>query len=86
MKPGNLSNAADRGEGTEELAMGIRCHALRMTAYANASHVGTCLSASDILAVLYGSVLNIDPENPDLEERDRFVLSKGHAAAALYFQ
>jgi len=84
MKPDNLSDAADTSDGTVELAMSIRCHALRMTTHAKASHIGTCLSASDILAVLYGSVLNIDPAHPDLEERDRFVLSKGHAAAALY--
>lgn len=55
-----------------------------MVASANTSHIGSCLSMADILAVVYTSVLNIDPERPNDPERDRFVLSKGHAAAILY--
>ena len=55
-----------------------------MTAYANTSHIGTCLSMADILAVLYGGVMNVDSEDPDFADRDLFVLSKGHGAAALY--
>jgi transketolase len=51
---------------------------------ANASHIGSCLSMADLLAVLYGSVLRIDPANPTALDRDRFLLSKGHAAAAVY--
>lgn len=51
---------------------------------ARASHVGTCLSIADILAVLYTGVLRIDPAHPDAPDRDRFVLSKGHGGAALY--
>ena len=51
---------------------------------ASASHVGSCLSIADILAVLYGGVLRVDAGRPNWPERDRFVLSKGHAAAALY--
>lgn len=47
-------------------------------------HVGGPLSMADMLAVLYFDVLNIDPERPNWEERDRFVLSKGHSAIALY--
>lgn len=62
----------------------IRTHVVSMTHRARASHVGTGLSAADILAVLYGDVLRIDPGFPDWPDRDRFVLSKGHAAAALY--
>jgi transketolase len=50
----------------------------------NASHIGGCLSIADLLAVLYGSVLRVDPERPDWPDRDRFVQSKGHAAAILY--
>lgn len=49
-----------------------------------ASHVGSCLSIADILAVLYAGVLRRDPADPEWSERDRFILSKGHAAAALY--
>jgi transketolase len=55
-----------------------------MTHRANASHIGSCLSAADVLAVLYGDVLRVDPQKPDWPGRDRFLLSKGHAAAALY--
>jgi transketolase len=67
-----------------ELAQSIRVHALRMTSHANASHIGSGFSMADILAVLYGRVLKVDPQNPDWKERDRFVLSKGHGAATLY--
>jgi transketolase len=51
---------------------------------AKASHIGSCLSAADILAVLYAKILRVDPGRPDWPERDRFIFSKGHAAAALY--
>lgn len=47
-------------------------------------HFGGCYSAADILSVLYFYVLNVDPGNPQWEDRDRFILSKGHAAAVLY--
>ena len=49
-----------------------------------ASHIGSALSCVDILTVLYFKILAIDPKNPWLENRDRFILSKGHAVAALY--
>jgi transketolase len=71
-------------ERVPELAARIRAHALRMVHAARASHIGTCLSMADILAVLYGAVLRVDPARPDWEDRDRFILSKGHGAAALY--
>jgi len=66
------------------LAARIRHHSLTMTNTAKSSHIGSCLSMVDLLAVLYGSILRLDPEQPDWPERDRFILSKGHAAAALY--
>ena len=62
----------------------IRASTLNMVHKANASHIGSCLSIADILAVLYGQILNIDPDNPKLPERDRLILSKGHSAAILY--
>lgn len=68
----------------EELARRIRGHAVLMTNRANASHVGGALSMADVLAVLYGEVLHVDPERPDWPDRDRFILSKGHGCAALY--
>jgi transketolase len=69
---------------TIALAKRLRAHALRMTHRARASHIGSCLSIADILAVLYGAVLEIDPVRPRWSERDRLVVSKGHAAAILY--
>ena len=51
---------------------------------AGLGHIGGEFSALDILTVLYHAVLRIDPQRPDWPERDRFILSKGHAAAALY--
>ena len=68
----------------EPLARDIRCHALTMVHRARASHIGSCLSAADILAHLYGYWLRVSPENPSARDRDYFFLSKGHAAAALY--
>ncbi len=47
-------------------------------------HIGGCLSICDVLAVLYFHSMNIDPQNPLMENRDRFVLSKGHGGPALY--
>ncbi len=51
---------------------------------AKSSHIGTNYSATELLAVLYGKVLHLDPDTPDWPERDRFILSKGHGCAALY--
>lgn len=69
---------------TEKLAKRIRQHVLRMTSLGKSSHVGSAFSMTDIIAVLYGAVLNVDPARPDRGDRDRFVLSKGHAGAAVY--
>lgn len=68
----------------KDLAVKIRAHSLRMTHKANASHVGTCLSMADILAVLYSGILRVDSARLDWPDRDRFILSKGHGCAALY--
>jgi len=51
---------------------------------AGTSHIGSCLSCADILAVLYGEVMKYRPQEPDWNDRDRFILSKGHAGSALY--
>src|SRR3954468_23068585 len=67
-----------------EFARRIRAHALHMVHAAKASHIGGCLSMADLLAVLYTRVLRIDPVNPGDPERDRFILSKGHATAIVY--
>jgi transketolase len=55
-----------------------------MTSVGGSSHIGSIFSCADILAVLYGGVLNVDPAAPKDPGRDRFVLSKGHAGAGLY--
>lgn len=69
---------------TRELARRLRRHVVRMCSLGNSSHVGSCLSMADIVAVLYGDVLNVDPAVPDWQGRDRFILSKGHAGACIY--
>ena len=69
---------------TRILAKKIRIGALKMVHRAKASHIGSALSITDILAVLYGQVMNFDSENQDWSSRDRFILSKGHACVAVY--
>lgn len=69
---------------TEELAKRIRIHALRMTSRGGSSHIAAVLSMTDIVAVLYGSELNVNPDDPKMPGRDRFILSKGHAGAGVY--
>lgn len=74
-------------DATQELvafAQAIRFDVLRMAHRAKSSHIGSCFSIADILAVLYGRILNVDPMRPYKNDRDRFILSKGHACAALY--
>ena len=66
------------------LAKKGREHVLRMTNRAKSSHVGTNFSMMELLVVLYGSIMRIDPARPDWPDRDRFILSKGHGCAALY--
>ena len=65
-------------------AQAIRRHILTMITEAKSGHPGGSLSATDILAVLYFAEMKVDAERPDDPERDRFVLSKGHAAPVLY--
>lgn len=69
---------------SEQLAWKIRRHGVEMTHLSGGSHLGAILSVADVMAVLYTDVLNVDPQNPDDENRDRFILSKGHAGAAVY--
>lgn len=69
---------------TIKLAKKIRIHALKMTSSGKSSHIAASLSIADILAVLYGDFLTIDSANPRKFDRDRFILSKGHAGAAVY--
>lgn len=69
---------------TKFLALRIRKDTLRMVNRAKTSHIGSMFSVADIVAVLYGRILTKQPDNPTYPKRDRFVLSKGHAGAAVY--
>jgi len=62
----------------------IKKSVISMTHRSKSSHVGSCLSACDILYTLYFKILNVDPNDPQKNDRDKFILSKGHASAALY--
>jgi transketolase len=68
----------------EQIARELRGTVIELTHQAKPAHLASALSCIDILAVLYWSVLKIDPAQPLAEDRDRFILSKGHAALALY--
>jgi transketolase len=68
----------------ERIALRIRRAIIEMTHAAKSGHPGGSLSSVEILTALYFAIMRIDPERPDWEDRDRFVLSKGHASPALY--
>lgn len=68
----------------DEVARQLRIDSLEMIYRRGAGHPGGCLSAAEIVAALFFSKLRIDPHNPTWPERDRFILSKGHASALLY--
>ena len=68
----------------QKTANEIRKHIVSSLHAAKCGHPGGSLSAADIIAYLYYSEMNVDPANPDKMDRDRFVLSKGHVAPALY--
>ena len=70
--------------GTEALAGRLRRHVVQMCSTGGSSHVGSGLSAADIVALLYGEILRVDPADPRWPDRDRFILSKGHAGACIY--
>ena len=66
------------------LAWLIRRNGLEMTHLSRGSHIGSVLSVAEIIAVLYSSVLHVDPKEPTMPDRDRLILSKGHAGSAVY--
>lgn len=69
---------------SEQLAWKIRRHGIEMTHLSGGSHIGAILSVADIIAVLYADVMHYDPKKPEWDDRDRFILSKGHAGASIY--
>ncbi len=71
-------------EKSLDLAYKIRLHSLEMTSRGGTSHIGSIFSMADIVAVLYADVLHYDPKDPKMPQRDRMVLSKGHAGAGIY--
>lgn len=75
---------ARRATDTVALARRIRVHALHMTSRGGSAHIASVLSMADVLAVLYGGVLRVNPAAPRWPGRDRFILSKGHAGAGVY--
>jgi transketolase len=68
----------------EKTAKEIRKEILKMHFLSQESHIGSALSCVDILTVLYSGILSVNPQEPYAQNRDRFILSKGHATAALY--
>lgn len=69
---------------TKKFAQNVRHHAVSMANRGGSSHIGSVLSITDILAVLYHDVMNFDSNDPQWDKRDRFILSKGHAGAGVY--
>ena len=67
-----------------QISKEIRRKVVKMVYCSKTAHLGSSLSIADILNVLYFKIMSIDPKNPTAEDRDRFLLSKGHAAAVLY--
>ncbi len=74
----------DRGEPLADLANELRAMVVEMLCRTRAGHPGGSLSAAEIMAALFFSVMRIDPSRPEWDERDRFILSKGHAAPVYY--
>jgi len=73
-----------RDASLAEVANELRCMVIETLCHAQAGHPGGSLSAAEILAALFFSVMRVDPRRPEWEERDRFILSKGHAAPVYY--
>ncbi|WP_439579726.1 transketolase [Elioraea sp.] len=78
------SDRAPDETALRSIAARLRGRVIEMSHAAQAAHLASALSCCDILAAAYWHALRIDPERPDDPQRDRFILSKGHAAAALY--
>lgn len=85
MPNGEEDNVKERNyQELQNVARKVRMNALRAIHQANSGHPGGSFSVTDILVALYFDEMNIDPKNPKMENRDKLVLSKGHAVPALY--
>jgi transketolase len=71
-------------DGLAQMATEVRRSVVTMVDRASLGHIGGDLSVTDILVTLFGAVLDVDPTDPSRDDRDRFILSKGHCAGALY--
>src|SRR5687768_2403346 len=76
--------APDSVSGIRNVATQLRIDSVRSTSEAGSGHPTSCLSAADIVAVLFFGEMRYDPKEPRNPDNDRFVLSKGHAAPVLY--
>lgn len=83
-EPATMKSNAPDAAMLKGVAARLRGKVVEMSHAAGAAHLASCLSCCDVLAAAYWHVLKLDPANPTMAERDRFILSKGHAAAALY--
>lgn len=79
-----MQKAIEDIDELKRVALEVRKHVVKMTTAAGSGHPGGSMSATDILVCLYFNVMKHDPGKPDWPNRDRFVLSKGHAAPGLY--
>lgn len=75
---------AEKKKELQKLALKIRIGEVEEFKALGFGHIGGSLSITDALAVLYGAVMNVDPKNPQMEDRDKLVCSKGHAGPAVY--
>lgn len=83
MKPA-LKQAENNADALKRIAAELRGEIIRYSHAAKIPHLASCLSCIDMLTVLYFAVLKLDEKNPQWQDRDRFILSKGHAAPALF--
>ena len=81
MRESNMTKSATE---LEALARELRARIVAFSSRTGTPHLGSCLSCLDILTALYFNILRVDPENPYDDRRDRFILSKGHGAPALF--
>jgi transketolase len=79
-----VMSETDKIKYLESMSQKLRLDALKAIYGANSWHLGSCFSVAELMSVLYFHELNIDPRNPDWADRDRFIMSKGHASAIWY--
>ena len=75
---------AEKEKELKSFAADIRISCMKQLGTRGVGHVGGVMSICDLMACLYGGVMKIDPKNPRWEQRDRFIMSKGHAGPAMY--